>query len=362
MTGNTQKQILKLSGLIIAILLLCGMILPAAQDKPSPLSDYQYTKIDFPRYEGIKKEANVQARADLLMSFMEGRGISKLLLYAVNDYLECVKQLQKDPAKAATMVEGVLAILPTEEKVNAAGIPAGTEEYIKTQLAPSQKTLLSFLYQLYTQSKNYPKAAEMLEKIYAMTPDKLLLPELAKTYKAGNNEEKYVAYLQKALAEIPMEQSYPIALEMVDVNIKKNDVKAATDLLSKIMDVYGEKIPPGYDEPKWNAVRAYAYNLIASTVVYPTKDYPKIIEAYGKVLKFDPKSEAAHYFTGMSKWQTQDQAGAIDSFAKCVVINGPNYAAKAKTYMEQLYKAEHNGSADGIDQTLAKAKSELGIN
>jgi tetratricopeptide (TPR) repeat protein len=338
MTGNAQKQILRFFGIIIAILLLCGIYLPAAQDKPSPLSDYQYSKVDFPRYEGIKKEADAQTRADLLLSFIEGRGISKLLYVSVNDYLECVNQITKDPAKAIPMIEKLMALLPTEEKVNAAGIPAGTEEYIKTQLTPSRIKIYQTLISIYDQAKNYPKAAEALESLYAIAPDKSLLPVMANVYGLAKNDEKRIFYLQKTLADIPIEQSYGTAIEMAQVNIQKNDMKSAIDLLTKVMNVYGDKVPQGYDEPKWNAIRAYAYGLIASQVVYPTKDYPKIIEAYEKVLKFDPKNEEAYYFIGMSKWRMKDQPGAIDSFTKCVAINGPNYAAKAKQNLEQLTK------------------------
>jgi tetratricopeptide (TPR) repeat protein len=338
MTGNTPKQIFKLFGLIIAILILCGINLPAAQDKPSPLSDYQYSKIDFPRYDGIKKEANAQTRSELLLSFIESRSISKLLLYSVNDYLECVNQITKDPAKAIPMIEKAMALLPTEEKLNAADIPAGKEEYIKTQLTPSRVKIYQTLISIYDQAKNYPKAAEALESLYAIAPDKSLLPVMANVYGLAKNDEKRIFYLQKTLTEIPIEQSYATAIDMAQIYMQKNDMKAATDLLSKIMDVYGDKVPQGYDESRWNAIRAYAYSRIATIVVYPTKDYPKIIEAYEKVLKFDPKNEEAYYFIGMSKWRMKDQPGAIDSFTKCVAINGPNYAAKAKQNLEQLTK------------------------
>jgi tetratricopeptide (TPR) repeat protein len=358
MTGNTQKQIFRFFAPVIAILLLCGINSLAAQEKVSPLSDFQYKK-DFAQYDGIKKEADAQKRADLLLAYLKDRPISKLLLNAVNDYLECVKA-QKDPVKASSMVEALIAVMPTDQTVKAAEIPVGAEEFVKEQLVPSQKAALSSLATAFIQAKNYPKAAETLEKIYAMAPDKALLPLLADVYKQFN-ADKYMEYAQKILAEIPIEQSYATALELAQELIRKNDIKGAIELYLKVLDIYGEKVPPTYQEPAWNAVRAYAYGLIASTVVYPTKDWPKIIEAYGKVLKFDPKREDAYYFIGMSKWQTKDQTGAIEAFAKCTVLSGPNYGAKAKTYMEQLYKAEHNGSLDGIDQVLAKAKSELGI-
>ena len=358
MTGNTQKQIFSVFSLIISILLLCGIHSPAAQEKISPLSDFQYKK-DFAQYDGIKKEADAQKRADLLLAYLKERPISKLLLNAVNDYMECVKG-QKDIAKAASMIEALMAVMPTEASVKAAEIPVGADEFIKDQVVVGHKIALSALASANYQSKNYAKAAETLEKLYAMAPDKSLLPALADVYKQFS-PDKYIAFSQKILGEIPIEQSYATALELAQFHIQKNDIKAATELYSKVLSVYGEKVPPNVQEPAWNATRAFAYGVIASGI-YATKDYPKAIEAYGKVTQFDPKREDAYYFVGMSKWQTKDQAGAIDAFAKCVVLNGPNYGAKAKTYLEQLYKAEHSGSVDGLDKVLGKAKSELGIN
>ena len=62
----------------------------------------------------------------------------------------------------------------------------------------------------------------------------------------------------------------------------------------------------------------------------------------------------------MSKWQNKDPEGAIEAFAKCVTLNG-QLAKRAQQYLEDLYKARHNNTLDGLDQVLAKAKSELGI-
>jgi tetratricopeptide (TPR) repeat protein len=146
---------------------------------------------------------------------------------------------------------------------------------------------------------------------------------------------------------------------MAQVYIQKQDVNSATDLLSKVMDVYGDKLPPNTPEPQWNATRAFAYGVIASGV-YAKKDYPKAQELYEKVAKFEPKRDDAHYYIGMCKWQTKNTDGAIDSFAKCVVLNG-QLAKRAQQYLEQLYKASHKDTLDGLDQVLAKAKSELGI-
>jgi tetratricopeptide (TPR) repeat protein len=131
-------------------------------------------------------------------------------------------------------------------------------------------------------------------------------------------------------------------------------------MLTKVMDVYGDKVPPNTQEAQWNATRAFAYGVLASGV-YAKKDYAKAQELYEKVAKFDPKRDDAYYYIGMSKWQSKDPEGAIDAFAKCVVLNKPATAPKAQKYLEDLYKARHNDTLDGLDQVLGKAKSDLGI-
>jgi tetratricopeptide (TPR) repeat protein len=358
MIGNAQKQIFRLFGLTVAILLLCGITTPA-QDKPSPLSDYQYSKFDYPRYEKTLKEPNIETRVEYWTIFIKERAISKLLYPIVTDYLTCIKPtIEKDPAKAATMIEGVMALLPTEAAVKAENIAAGVEDYLKNQLTASQNSLSLALYTVYVQSKNYPKAAEVLEKMYAKNPDKNLLFELAKIYKLFN-KDKYLEFGQKIIAEVPIEQSFATAFELVPEYIQKQDMKTATELLTKVLNVYGDKAPPNVQEAAWNASRAWAYNVLAS-VALSSKDYPKAVELFEKVVKFDPKQEAAYYYIGQSKWRMKEHEGAINAFAKCVVLGGAN-SAKAKQPMEDLYKALHNNTLDGLDKVLEKAKADLGI-
>ena len=364
MTCNAQKQISKFACFAVAIFVMSGILSVFAQEKISPLSDYQYKK-DFPQYDAIKKEPDAQKRADALLAFIKARQVSRTMRYAAADYLACVKPLldQKDWAKAIAMEETLLAALPTPDTVKAAGIPdgavPGAADFIKDDLLPTQKTVLSSLAGLYIQSQNWPKAAEIAEKIYALAPDKTLLPQIADIY-LKFNVDKYLTYGQKILAEFSMEQSYGTALQMAQVYIQKQDLAAAIDLLTKVMDVYGEKVPVNVPEQQWNATRAFAYGVIVSPV-YQKKDYPKALELYEKVVKFDPKKDDVYYYIGMCKWQTKDQEGAIDAFAKAVVLNNKTLAPRAKQYLEELYKAQHSGSLDGLDQILAKAKADLGI-
>jgi tetratricopeptide (TPR) repeat protein len=362
MTGNAKKQIRRFVGTVAVILLFCGARTFAVQEKLSPLSDYQYKK-DFAQYDPIKKEADIQKRADLLIGFIKEHPISKMLVYAANDYLECVKPAlaKNDFPKAISMLEALWTILPTAKSVQDAALPAGVEDFLK-DLLNAQKLTISSIAGAYYQSQNWPKAAEMVEKLYEIAPDKATLPLLADIYLKMQNYDKYLACGQKILAEFPMDQpqGYTTAIQMAQVYIQKQDVNSAIDLLSKVMEVYGDKLPPNTQEAQWNATKAFAYGVIASGT-YAKKDYPKAQELYEKVAKFDAKRDDAYYYVGMSKWQNKDPEGAIDAFAKCVVLNKAT-AKKAQQYMEDLYKARHNNTLDGLDQVLAKAKSELGIN
>jgi tetratricopeptide (TPR) repeat protein len=361
MTGNARKQIQRFVGTAAVILIFCGASAFAFQEKVSPLSDYQYKK-DFAQYDTIKKEADTQKRADLLIAFIKERPISKMLLYAANDYMECVKPslAKNDFPKAISMLEALWTVLPTAKTVQDAALPAGVEDFLK-DLLNAQKLTISSMAGAYYQSQNWPKAAETVEKLYELAPDKATLPLLADIYLKMQNLDKYLACGQKILAEFPMDQpqTYTTAIQMAQVYIQKQDVNSAIDLLSKVMDVYGDKLPPNTPEAQWNATRAFAYGVIASGV-YTKKDYPKALELYEKVAKFDPKRDDAYYYIGMSKWQTKDPEGAIDAFAKCVTLNKAT-AKRAQQYMEDLYKARHNNTLDGLDQVLAKAKSELGM-
>ena len=357
----------RIAGSTVAILVLCAAAF-AQQEKISPLSDYQYNKKDYPQYLEIKKEADVQKRGNLMLAFIKEHPVSRVLIYAVNDYMECMKPVLdgKDWAKAIAMLESLSALIPTEKTLQEAGVPAeaqgesGLDDFKRRHVQPAQVLIQRSILAAYYQSKNLPKAAEAAEKWYAIAPDKAQFFTLAAIYLEMQNFDKYLEYGKKILAEYPMDQAYQTAIQMAQVYIQKQDVASATDLFSKVMDVYGDKLPPNQTEAQWNPVRAAAYGLIG-TGVYGKKEYPKALELFEKVVTFDPKNDDAYYYIGMSKWRSNDAEGAIEPFAKCAVLNKAR-AKTAQQYLEQIYKARNKDSLDGLDKVLAKAKTDLGIN
>jgi tetratricopeptide (TPR) repeat protein len=310
---------------------------PKGEEIP-PDSNYMYSK-DSAALDALKaKETDPQRRADALLAWVSAHPrATRAIAYAASFYGEVVSgALKSDPQKALTMIEAFHTA------------------------APSNTTLVPLQFNAYYQAKNWAKAAEIGEKLYAASPSTGLANELAGIYMQAGNTEKYEFYADKVLAEVGMEKGYAIALQIANIHLQKKDMAKALPLLAQIMTAYGDKVPAGIQEANWNQTRAFAYGVMAADS-YSKKDLPKAIELYEKVTRFAPKSEDAWYFIAMAKWQGKDQKGAIEPFAKAYVIGGKLYSQKAKDNLDQLWKAEHNGSMDGLDAVIAKAKTDLGI-
>lgn len=361
MTGSDRIQSSRIIALTIAVLVLCGAAVSAQQEKISPVSDYQY-KRDYAQVETIMKEADLTKRASLLMAFVKEHPISRSLDYVAQSYVNCLKPLMdaKDWAKVVSSEEAFMALVPTEKSVAAAQVPEpGAGEFTKNQLKNANKAMHNALIAAYFQSNNMAKAAEVAEKAYTADPaDKQMLAVLLEIYKRSN-PDKYTALTEKLAADMPIEQSFGTVMQLADTYAAKGNLDKAVEYSSKVMQVFGDKVPQGVKEADWNDVRARAYEYMAASA-YAKKDYPQAIELYEKVSKFAPKKDTPYYYIGMSKWNTKDPEGAIEYFARAVVLGKEN-AKRAQGYLEQLYKARHNDSLDGLDQVLAKAKAALGI-
>ncbi len=307
-----------------------------------PDSDYMYRK-DAATLDEIKaKDTDPQKRADDLLAWVKANPkATRAIAYAAAYYGEVVSGVLKsgDAQKAVTMIQTFQAA------------------------APADATLVPLQMSAYYQSKNYAKAAEIGEKLYSDKPTLEMANTLYAIYAQMNNLDKVVQYGEKLLADVPIDKSYGIAVQVANVYLQRKNTDKALALFTKLMDVYGDKVPAGYKEADWNAVRAGAFSLMAAET-YRKQDFLKAIDQYTKVISFAPKTDeaacTAWYYIGMAKWQQKDQKGAIEPFANAYVC-GKTMSSKAKENLDNLWKAEHNNSLDGEDAAIAKAKSDLGI-
>lgn len=333
----TRIAVMTLSGVLLAALVVAAPLSMAQQEKPSPTSDYQYRKDYAEVEEQIKKEPDAQKRADMYLAFIKAHPQSRMIPHVSSYYNEIVTTHAKAGAwpKVVSMNEAFLALVPDD------------------------KAATNSLLAAYFQTQNFAKTAELGEKVYAATPDKGVAYMLATSYLQLKNTEKFAPYAEKVIAEFPIEQTFGLALPLAGVYAGKKDLDKAAEYAGKVMAAFGDKVPPGLQENAWNPSRAFGYGLMGASA-YAKKDYPKAIEDYERAAKASPQAEEPYYYIGLSKWQNKDTEGAIAALAKVVVLKKA-LAPKAQEYLEQLYKPLHNNTLDGLDQVLAKAKSELGI-
>lgn len=373
MTGNTRKTTQGIiSFLTILLLTLWGTSVfalqeeeqaaqPAGQQKISPLSDYLYKK-DYQQYENIRKEADVQKRADLLVAFLKERPISRVLLYVAQDYMGCIGKLAgNDVARKISMQEKLWDLVPTDQAIKAEEIPVGVEEFRKTHLIPTRKLILTSMAGGYYQLNNFAEAAKLVERAYAISPEKELVQTLYDIYTKLKNEDKIISYGKKMLDAFPMSQpqGYSTALQLAQIYLQKQNVQEATRLFSKVMDVYGNKVPPNIQESNWNQTRIIAYTLMARDA-YSKDNYSSAEKLFQTVLSFNSRLDEPYYYLGMCRWKSKDQQSAIVYFARCAVLN-KDYAARAKKYLEDLYKATYPNDPDGLSKVIDQARSDLGL-
>jgi len=362
MTGKNRMKILRTLIFIGLFVSLGANLFALQEEKISTLSDYLYKK-DLQTYEKIKAVADNQAKIDQLTTLLKERPISRILLYAATDYIVSASKIAgNNQDKLISTVQTLWDLVPTDAEIQAESknIPVGLDDFKKQHIQPTRKLVLRTIAASYYQKKDFAKAAEFAEKTYAVSADKDMVQMLFSLYTQLGNENKTVTYGEKMLKEFSLKQreGYSAALQLAAIYINKQNIKAATQMYSRLMDVYGNSVPAGINEANWNSTRAVAYTLMAQDA-YTQKNYAKAEQMYQRVLTFDSRGENAYFYLGMCRWQLKDQKGAIVYFARCMVLN-KSLASKAKGYLEQLFKAEYPNAKEGeLDQIIQQARSDL---
>jgi tetratricopeptide (TPR) repeat protein len=374
MTGNTREKAQGIISLITILFLVWGInvfalqnedqeVQPAGEQKISTLSDYLYSK-DLERYKQIQAVTDNQKKIDQLTAYLKERPISKLLFNAVTDYMASASRIAgNNYDRLISMAETLWELVPTDQEIAAEAkfIPVGLEDFKKQHLLPARSLILKQIAAAYYQKQNFAKAAEYAERAYATTPDIQMAQLLFDSYEQLKNEDKVVAYGKKILDKVPMRerQGYVTALKLADIYIKKQDANAAIQMFTKIMDVYGNSVPPNIPEAEWNKTRIFAYSLMARDA-YSKSNYEKAEKLFQTVLSFDSQLDEPYYYLGMCRWKSKDQQAAIVYFARCAVLN-KSYAERANKYLQELYKATYPNKPEGLQDVINQAKKDLGI-
>jgi tetratricopeptide (TPR) repeat protein len=339
---NLRPQLL--FGLSV-LLVFCGMTVALAQDPivppagVTPDSDWLYGK-HLEQVQGqIMKEPDLNVRVQKLENFTKKLPpTAKIRPYMESFFLQTAEEMQK--AGRTQDAQAVMAKI--------------------AELFPNSPTVKTQKFMTAFQNKDYQKAIPLGEELNAANPNPQFTEMLAQAYMATNNGPKAVEYSQKLLdAKGPKDGAFYLLWLAGYYNSQKN-IPKAMEYYNKFLEAFPQDQPPqGWSAEVWNRDKATAYMLRAGQA-YTAKDYPTAIQNLEQSVKFVPKNETAYYMMGMAYWRQQNLDKAEESFAKAVAVGGPA-SAKAREYLEQIWKPRHNNTTDGMDAAIAKAKTDLKI-
>ena len=204
-------------------------------------------------------------------------------------------------------------------------------------------------------AQNYAKAIQSGEKINAASPNQHTTEILALSYMSTNNGTKAAKYSLKALEGTDAKQGAQYVEFLARYYRSKGDISNSAKYYNLLLKAFPGGGPKGWD---WNSTKISAYSMRAAKAYYVDKNYDAAIKEHLAVLKLNPKHDESHLAIGMSHWKLQQLEEAMDAFAKAVVI-GQTKAAKAREYLEQIYKPRNNNSVEGLDARLEKARAAL---
>lgn len=339
MVSSLSKRIV----LICVPLVLLALTAPSlAQDPIEPPegipvdSDWLYRK-HYEQVQEIMQTPDLSQRAAKLETYMNKlHEKAKIRQYMEGFFTQIVREMTQagQNAKAAALTEKM------------------------TRLFPNSAALAGQAFQTAFQNGDYPKAIKLGEKLYADNPNPQIAVILAQSYIATQNAAKAEEYSLKALESLGSKKGVYFAVWLADYYAAKGDQAGALKYYNTILSDYPSGPPQGWQPDAWDQIKLKAYTFKGSDL-YSKKDHRGAIEAFQKVLQIQPQNDAAYLFIGLSHWQLKELDEAMNAFAKAVVLEKAN-SAKAREYLEQIYKPRNNDSLDGLNDILAKARSELG--
>ena len=329
---------------MVSLFVFCVSNLVMLAQEPSqapqgvpPESDYMYRK-HYAEVEQIMK-APLAGRSAKLETYMQKlHPKSKILQYMASFFTQIARDLQAAGRSGeADAVQAKMAKMFPEAAA----------------AAEAQAFQQAF------QAKDYTKAIQLGEKIYAKNPDPQVAVMLAQSYIATKNVAKALEYSEKVLESLGPKKGVYFGTWLAAHYRSQGNRDKALEYYNRILRAYPSIGPEGWTSQGWAELKAAAY-AVRGTDAYVKQDYAGAVQNYEESLQYEPHNEAAYLFLGLSQWKRQKLDLALDAFAKGTVLNKPN-SAKARQYLEQLYKARNNDSLEGLDALLEAARQALGI-
>jgi tetratricopeptide (TPR) repeat protein len=186
-----------------------------------------------------------------------------------------------------------------------------------------------------------------------------------------NNADMIIKHGERALVAFP--EDFPVMSILANAYVERNELDKSQELAERALElIAGFQKPAQMSEEEWTTTRKalMAGNFSTLGMIHLRRaqaaqnpaekksSAEKAVAPLKKALENQPKDDYSYYYLGFAHVLLNDYSNAESSLAKAVALNGvasPN----ARKLLEDLYKAQHKNSLEGLDKVIAKAKSEL---
>lgn len=287
-------------------------------------------------YYAATQEPDPEKRGALLIEFLQKHPDSKLNVYIRQEYAKAL-----DQASQSKKYESLESL---------------SEKWLK--LYPDNPETYAYLAEATLKLQKHERYAQSLEAIYAGKPSPDLAKEIFASYQKTENRNKQKEWAEKLFSMPEFAADYMLRFNYVTQFLAdKNYPKAAeyAQLTLKALDQADKTA--AHTEPQRQKIRRASHQVIATDLM-EKGNFSEAIAAFKNAIAAEAYDEG-YYKIGQCLENLKQIDDAMIYYAKAALMGG-EYAERAKTRLELLYKALHNDTLIGIDKVYTKAKEKLG--
>jgi len=188
-----------------------------------------------------------------------------------------------------------------------------------------------------------------------------------------NRIDMMEAYGEKSLQYWP--GNYTLLTDLASACVQRNRVEVGGKMAKQAIDLVTTAVKPAHiTEQHWAeekrlllagnyATLGYMFLRRAQASADPTvrmSEAEYSVNPFERALEYSPIDDYALYGLGYA-WVIMDEYRAAESnLAKAVAVGGIAMAS-ARRLLEDIYRARHNQSLEGLNHVIAKAKADLGL-
>ena len=310
--------------------------------------DIDYNTDQYAEYQRVIAIPDLAERAEAILNFMaEHKGLS-LVNYSMKYYGELLETFRTGNQfdNYSMYAEKLIAARSDDN-------------------ALAQNLTLSMAFSAY-QGQKYEAAAKYGEKAYAISPAQNLIVLMANSYQQTGDEANFTKYAEMALKEMePSAQTIEMATALRAAAVKKGDQAGATRYSQMILQSLRvlEK-PASVSDGDWkkyiDGERSVSQMIVARSV-YGADRFAEAVKQFEQIARTTSNRAfrgEAYYYIGLCYWKQGALDPAMRAFALGSLLNTPGHSKACGKHLEDLYKSTHNGSTAGLDEYIARIKSE----